>query len=56
MCSSDLQGTILQSGTQATLPVVIDDRVPENCVMVPVGVVGSEQLGSSYGLVELVKS
>ncbi len=50
------QGTILQSGTQATLPVVIDDRVPENCVMVPVGVVGSEQLGSSYGLVELVKS
>ena len=50
------QGMIVQSGTQATLPVVIDESVPEDCVMVPVGVVGSEQLGSSYGPVELSKS
>jgi len=49
-------GMIMQSGTQVSLPIVIDDCVPENCVMVPVGVVGSEQLGSSYGPVELSKS
>lgn len=50
------QGLIMQSGTQANLPIMIDDCVPENCVMVPVGVYGSEQLGSSYGPVELSKS
>ena len=50
------QGLIIQSGVQANLPVVIDERVPENCVMVPVGVVGSEQLACSYGPVELSKN
>jgi len=50
------QGMIIQGGSQVTLPIVIDDTVPENCVMVPVGVAGSEQLGSCYGPVELSKS
>ncbi len=50
------QGILVQGGVQTVLPVVIDDDVPEHCVMVPVGVVGSEHLGSSYGPVELAKS
>ena len=50
------QGLIIQGGVQANLPVVIDERVPENCVMVPVGVFGSEQLACSYGPVELSKN
>ncbi|MDH5446903.1 MAG: NADH-quinone oxidoreductase subunit NuoG [Gammaproteobacteria bacterium] len=50
------QGVISQNGHQATLPIIIDDRVPDNCVMVPVGVMGSERLGSSYGAIELSKS
>jgi NADH-quinone oxidoreductase subunit G len=50
------QGVFAQSGHQAVLPIIIDDRVPEHCVMVPVGVSGSEQLGGSYAAVELSKS
>lgn len=50
------KGIINQNGAQAVLPLVIDDSIPDQCVMVPVGVLGSEQLGGSYGPVELSKS
>lgn len=47
---------VSQDGKKAAMPIVINESVPDKCVMVPAGVAGSELLGNSYGPVELSKS
>lgn len=46
--------SVHQGGMHAGLPVVIDTGVPDGCVFIPAGVVGSTGLGEAYGPVELV--
>ncbi len=46
---------VKQDGEQARLPLVIDDAVPDQCVLIPYGVVGSEKLSRAYGSIELQK-
>lgn len=45
-----------QDGNSITLPIVVDARVPENCVWLPTSVPGSELLGSGFGAVTLEKA
>ena len=44
---------VRQDGIEARLPLVIDEAVPANCVLVPYGMPGSEKLGRAYGPIEL---
>ncbi|MGD8547799.1 MAG: molybdopterin-dependent oxidoreductase, partial [Thiohalophilus sp.] len=44
---------VRQDGIEARLPLVIDEAVPANCVLIPYGVAGSEKLGRAYGPIEL---
>ena len=50
------QATVDQGGRQATLPVEVDDRVPDGCVQIQSGVAGSEKLGGQFGEVTLEKA
>ncbi|WP_456416957.1 NADH-quinone oxidoreductase subunit NuoG [Thiolapillus sp.] len=45
-----------QGDGELTLPLVVDDRVPGNCVWMPTGVPGSELLGEGFGTVSLEKA
>jgi NADH-quinone oxidoreductase subunit G len=47
---------LVQGDMQLTLPLVVDDRVPGNCVWMPTGVHGSELLGEGFGAVSLEKA
>ena len=42
-----------QNGAVASLPVVYDPGVPDDCVWIPVGVAGSELLGPAVGAVHI---
>ncbi len=44
-----------QDGHTATLPLVIDEGVPDDCVFIPQGVPGSDSLGAACGPVALQK-
>jgi len=44
---------VRQDNGQARLPLVIDDAVPAQCVLIPYGVAGSETLTRAYGPIEL---
>jgi len=44
---------VKQDNGQARLPLVIDDAVPTQCVLIPYGVAGSETLTRAYGPIEL---
>ncbi len=46
---------IKQDSYQTTLPVTIDDRVPDGCVYIPQGLVGTHGLGSNGAAIELQK-
>ncbi len=45
-----------QGDHKATLPVRIDDRVPDGCVWLPNGVAGSDRLPAAFGTVSLEKA
>jgi NADH-quinone oxidoreductase subunit G len=45
-----------QGGAAATLPLVIDARVPDGAVLVPAGVPGTEVLGPAFGPIELERA
>ena len=48
---------LLQQGDVSTsLPVIIDDRAPDDCVWLPIGVPGSEILTAPFGSVTLEKA
>jgi NADH-quinone oxidoreductase subunit G len=51
-------GTALvsQDGDKAILPVVIDERVPEGCALIPAAMVETSSLGASFATVELNKN
>ncbi|MDH5180739.1 MAG: molybdopterin-dependent oxidoreductase, partial [Gammaproteobacteria bacterium] len=53
---NEAQGMVTQQSAKATMPIVQNESIPDHCVMVATGVAGSEQLGISYGPVELSKS
>lgn len=44
---------VVQDQYSNTLPVVIDEGVPDQCVFIPAGVKDSQSLGDAYGSVEL---
>lgn len=44
---------VQQNGHTASLPIYIEAAVPDNCAFIPVAVPGCENLGPSYGAVEL---
>nr|VFK50157.1 MAG: NADH dehydrogenase subunit G [Candidatus Kentron sp. TUN]VFK50843.1 MAG: NADH dehydrogenase subunit G [Candidatus Kentron sp. TUN]VFK51203.1 MAG: NADH dehydrogenase subunit G [Candidatus Kentron sp. TUN] len=43
----------VQDGCKKTLPTIIDNRVPDQCVWLPAGVSGSIGLGSNFGSILL---
>ena len=47
---------LTQDGHSLSLPLCIDQRVPQGCVYVPQGVAGSEALGFAAGAVTLTKA
>jgi NADH-quinone oxidoreductase subunit G len=48
--------TARQGEFSVNLSVVVDDAVPEQCVLVPLGLTGTEYLSQGYGAIELAKS
>ncbi len=44
---------VTQGAAQATLPVTIDEGVPEGCVWIPTGIAAAADLGPAYGTVKL---
>ncbi|MFP3874172.1 MAG: molybdopterin-dependent oxidoreductase, partial [Thiohalophilus sp.] len=44
---------VRQDDSEARLPLVIDEAVPAQCVLIPYGVAGSETLTRAYGPIEL---
>ncbi len=48
--------TLYQGNLACTLPVVVDERVPDGCVWLPTGVPGSETLAAAFGQVTLEKA
>ena len=62
MCQSELDRrklgvgdtvSITQAGGKVTLPVKLDDGVPENCVWIPAGLAETQVLGDTCSPVEL---
>ncbi|MEN8216541.1 MAG: NADH-quinone oxidoreductase subunit NuoG [Pseudomonadota bacterium] len=51
--SLDKQVQVKQNEAQITLPVVIDERVPDNSVLIYAGQVASQALDTWHGLIEL---
>ncbi|RKZ70121.1 MAG: NADH-quinone oxidoreductase subunit G, partial [Candidatus Parabeggiatoa sp. nov. 1] len=49
----DQKVQVKQNGANVTLPVVIDDRVPDDGVLIYAGQVAHAQLGAWYGQIEL---
>ncbi|MDO9371581.1 MAG: NADH-quinone oxidoreductase subunit NuoG [Gammaproteobacteria bacterium] len=45
-----------QGEARARLTVVIDERVPDCCVMIPAGLAGSATLGAAFGAIELARA
>ncbi|MGD8484209.1 MAG: NADH-quinone oxidoreductase subunit NuoG [Thioalkalispiraceae bacterium] len=43
----------IQGDYSATLDVMIDEAIPDNCVMIPMAVEGSSGLGDGYGEIEV---
>jgi NADH-quinone oxidoreductase subunit G len=44
---------VIQSNTRVTLPIYIEEAIPDNCAFIPTGVTGGVELGISYGPVEV---
>ncbi|MEO5573143.1 MAG: NADH-quinone oxidoreductase subunit NuoG [Gammaproteobacteria bacterium] len=44
-----------QDGAQSTLPVVIDARIPDGCVLIPVGLPQTTTLGTMFGPVAVTR-
>ncbi|MDH5572761.1 MAG: molybdopterin-dependent oxidoreductase, partial [Gammaproteobacteria bacterium] len=45
----------IQGNYNVILPVIIDDAIPDNCVMIPAALVASTKLGPTYGSIEIKK-
>ncbi|MDD2814595.1 MAG: NADH-quinone oxidoreductase subunit NuoG [Thiotrichaceae bacterium] len=54
--SANAQATVQQQDSKVSLAVVLDERVPEECVLLYAGQVATSQLGAWYGQVELSAS
>ena len=50
------QAKARQNGSDVTLTVAVDDRIPAGCVRVPAGLPGSCGLGVSFGSIEIEKT
>jgi NADH-quinone oxidoreductase subunit G len=52
-----LQGSrnavVVQNNARISIPLYIENAIPDNCAFIPTGVTGSNELGSSYGPVEV---
>jgi len=44
---------VMQSNKRVTLPIYIEDAIPDDCAFIPTGVAGSVELGINYGPIEL---
>ena len=47
--------TAIQGDYNISLPVMIDDAIPDGCVMIPTALEASSKLGSAYGSIEIKK-
>ena len=50
------QARASQNSSHVVLGVIIDDRIPDDCVRVPAGLSGSIGLGASFGPIEIEKA
>ena len=46
----------IQGNYNVSLPVVIDDAIPDDCVMIPTALDASSKLGPAYGSIEIIKN
>jgi len=44
---------VVQNNSRISIPLYIQDAIPDDCAFIPAGVSGSNQLGSNYGPVEV---
>jgi NADH-quinone oxidoreductase subunit G len=47
---------VKQNGSQSQLPLEIDERVPDGCVLISAALAGTEMLGGQFGEVTLEKA
>ena len=52
----DAPAVVTQGDRRVTLPLEIDDRLPDGCVQIQSGVAESEKLGGQFGEVTLEKA
>ncbi len=45
--------TVKQGDGEANLAVIIDDKIPDNCVFIPAGFSETAKLGASFGIIEI---
>jgi len=50
------QATVSQDGGEATVAVVVDERVPDNAVYLPAGIVETRGLGASFSPIQLARA
>ncbi len=44
---------VMQSNKRVSLPIYIEDAIPDDCAFIPAGVTGSVELGVNYGPIEV---
>ena len=44
---------VVQNNTRISIPLYIEEAIPDDCAFIPTGVAGTNELGSSYGPVEV---
>ena len=44
---------VVQNNTRISIPLYIEEAIPDDCAFIPAGVAGTNELGSNYGPVEV---
>ena len=44
---------VVQNNKRITIPIYIEEAIPDDCAFIPAGVIGTNELGSNYGPVEV---
>ena len=44
---------VVQNNTRISIPIYIEEAIPDDCAFIPAGVAGTNELGSNYGPVEV---
>ena len=44
---------VVQNNMRISIPLYIEDAIPDDCAFIPAGVTGTKELGLNYGPVEV---